>query len=129
MFEQDYIMREIDIMIRMIMKLVFGKERKSDSALWQEVFGSLRDKNGEPDDLVRLLNEKRLKEAEGVLFERITNRRQDDLLTGLAFYDYLQSLSPEELEISKYTPEDAAAGMKHLLQTYGLGQMNGLFLT
>ena len=93
------------------------------------MFGSLRDKNGEPDDLVRLLNEKRLKEAEGVLFERITNRRQDDLLTGLAFYDYLLSLSPEELEISKYTPEDAAAGMKHLLQTYGLGQMNGLFLT
>lgn len=129
MFEQDYIMREIDIMIRMIMKLVFGKERKNDTALWQEVFGTLRNKNGEPDDLVRLLNEKRMKEAETVLFERISSRRQEDLLTGLAFYDYLQSISPEELEAYEYTPEDAAEGMKHLLQTYGLEQMNGLFLT
>lgn len=128
MYEQDFIMREINLMVRMIAKLVFRKDYKQDSALWLEVFGTLRDRNGEPDDLIRLINEKRLKEVEAVLNMRIQQRNLDDLQVGLAFYEYVSNLSPEELEQSDYKPEDAAAGLKHLLQIYGLEQMGDLFL-
>lgn len=110
-FSDDYIMRQIELCTRGIAKVLFGKEDTIDAVSIEQDYVS------QEGLLLRLLKkllyEKKVNEAENVLFETIEQDPQASYLkTALAFYDELQSWTDEELQAADFSRQEIAEGLK-----------------
>ena len=68
----------------------------------------------------QLVEEKKLGEAEDLLFEFALEENRDILKTGLLFYYELNAMSDDELEECGFSREELKEGVDELLTTYGL---------
>ena len=108
MVERDYVMRLIHEMIRALLKLVLHIDWRDDEKdkTVQTVEDS--DLNQRYQKLKNLVEEKRINEAENLLYEYLDELDQDENRAfGLAllFYDMLTGLSEDYLNESGYTRE------------------------
>lgn len=122
MVERDYVMRLIHEMIRALLKLVLHidwREEEKDGTV-QTVADS--DLNQRYQKLKNLVEEKKINEAENLLYEYLDELDQDEnRASGLAllFYDLLTGLSDEYLEESGYTREEVTEGVTAAASRYG----------
>ncbi|HIR28800.1 MAG TPA: hypothetical protein IAB84_12600 [Candidatus Choladousia intestinigallinarum] len=122
MVERDYVMRLIHEMIRALLKLVLHidwREEEKDGTV-QTVADS--DLNQRYQKLKNLVEEKKINEAENLLYEYLDELDQDENRAfGLAllFYDLLTGLSDEYLEESGYTREEVTEGVTAAASRYG----------
>ena len=122
MVERDYVMRLIHEMIRALLKLVLHidwRDEEKDGTV-QTVEDS--DLNQRYQKLKNLVEEKRINEAENLLYEYLDELDQDENRAfGLAllFYDMLTGLSEDYLNESGYTREEVTEGVKMAASRYG----------
>lgn len=76
MFEQDYIMRQIQQIIQILMKIIFKIDTPSPEVFLIKEIG----KREQADDMLRNIDSGNIAEAEQMLFTTIKNRTLDDLL-------------------------------------------------
>lgn len=110
MFEQDYIMREIGMLARMLGKTIFHKEVETIELI---------DENGYTTGdgllyfrLSSLVKQGEIGKAEDLLFDEVrSNPSHQLLLVACQFYADLNNLSDEELEGGGFSKEEIVQGL------------------
>ncbi len=115
-FQDDWIMRQIDIVARFVSKLVFNKDDVSYSAESSEMLS-------ETDSIhlviTRLIKEGRIGEAEDILFDNMFfSDKYIELATD--FYKRLNSMSDKELEAADFSREEVYEGYIDILTKLGV---------
>ena len=116
-YEQDWIMRQIKLMVAAISKIVFHK----DAALYD-----IQDEAGQTENdklhlyLLRLIDEGKANEAEDLLFQSLHPADQDALLLALDFYQRLNALTDEALERMNFSRQEIYDGLREVETIFGL---------
>lgn len=107
-YEKDWLMRQIQLLVQMLARLLFQKDaisyelppeaaRTSDDTLYAE--------------LMRLIAAGNVCEAENRLFERIEPGNLNHMRIALAFYQELNGWSDAALEAAGFPREEIASGV------------------
>lgn len=118
--EQDYIMRMIKEMVRVLFSLMLGKtyisveEEKKNKA---EVSGMRL------PDYLGMVDEGKVNEAENILLDGIDYSDRESIRMVAVFYQYLSEKDEEFLQKCNYSKEEILDGMKQLLDYAGYGQL------
>ncbi len=113
MFENDYIVRTIHDMVRMIVKLIFGIDTEAED---YELDGEAEEAYQKLMDAVQ---EGHLNEAENQLSDLIETEEMEYLKVGLLFYEKLNRLDDKALSEMDYSREEISEGIRNLLEEYG----------
>lgn len=122
MFEQDYMMRMIHEMVRMLIKLLSGK----DTERYDQVEFKEADTEADYERLVRLADGGDICGAENELVENADIGKKDDLRKAVLFYNHLSGMSDEFLNEHNFSREEIAQGLKYMADMYGYGEITGL---
>ena len=123
MFEQDYIMRQIQQILKVLVKVLFNVDSETiTSSLIQDT-----ETRETADYLLRKADSGNISEAENKFFELTENKTMNNFLLGIVFYSYLNEKDDAYLEMNHYSRGDAENCLKRLLSEYGLEYMANLF--
>lgn len=119
-YEQDYIMRLIKDMARMIARLLLGKDSPAYELPEEEEKDSGAD--AAYRELARLIDEGRINEAENRLCDYLDqgSGSREELAAALGFYDYLSGCSEDFLEEHDYSREEIYDGLRELAARFGV---------
>ena len=123
MYEQDYIMRLIQEMVRAVLKLIFHIDMESPA-------GKLLEDSEEKavlDTLLDLADEGKINEAENTVFEITENMDYKNLEVALLFYSYLNEKSDDFLEENDFSRDEVREGLQEIVSRYGLGSIADMF--
>ena len=119
-YEQDYIVRLIKDMAKMIAKLLLGK----DSPAYELPEDESRDTEEDAAyrELVHMIDEGRINEAENQLSDYLDqgSGSREELAAALGFYMYLNSCSEDFLEEHDYSREEIYDGIRGLSERFGV---------
>lgn len=113
MFENDFVMRTIHDMTRMILKLLFGIDPEAEDYELNQESDEVYQK------LLNMIKEGQINEAENWVYELTEKADMDYLEVGVLFYDRLNELDNKTLDHLNYSREEIAEGLKSLLDRYG----------
>lgn len=125
MFEQDYIMRIIKDVIRMVLKLVFHIDTESPT---EELVMDAESKYA-LEQLMKQVDDGQINEAENKLFAMTEDMEKQSLEVALLFYSYLNDKDDDFLEEHDFSREEVKNGLEHIVSKYGLTGVIDLFLT
>ena len=116
--EKDYYMRIVHEMVRMLIRLVFGKDidRNEEEAVPLEVMERYR-------KLTAMADDGDINEAENLL---LGSRAYFEL--ALMFYEKLNGKTDEFLEEHDYSREEVLDGIKYVVDYYGYGSLMDAFV-
>ncbi|MCM1132903.1 MAG: DUF6483 family protein [Ruminococcus flavefaciens] len=125
MFEQDYIMRQIHQMIKILVRVLFNVDDETPSlSLIQNT--EAKETAG---NLLRKADYGNIAEAVSELSELVKNETMDNLLIGIVFYSYLNEKDDDYLETNGFSRDSIENGIKYLLSEYGLETMADIFFS
>lgn len=124
MFEQDYIMRQLNEMIRAIFKMLFGIDTKSPTV---ELLESREDVEL-LESLFELIDDGIIRDAESLLLYGSIDGSIGSLKTALLFYSYLNDKTDEFLEENGFSREDIKSGINKLMDRYNLSDLARVIL-
>lgn len=120
MFRDDYLIRQIEVIVKYIAETVLGKKDKNYNITTEKNFEN--DSTG--NDIIylyELVDSGEINLAENILFEKIENNHSYDLLeTGLDFYIYLNNKSNKFLEENNFSKQEIIDGLEDLQKIFGL---------
>lgn len=123
MFEEDYIMRQIHQILKVLVKVLFNVDSETiSSSMIQD-----RETRETADYLLRKIDSGNINQAENELSELTENRTMNNLLAGIVFYSYLNEKDDNYLENNDFSRDEVEDGMKQLLSEYGLNDMIDIF--
>lgn len=111
-YEHDWVMRQIQLLVVAIAKLLFGKNilvEEAESAVDKRM-----------QELVEKLKDEGVCKAEDWLIERIDPEDKLWLETALRFYAAVNELSDSELEDQNFSREEIREGIIHVCKLYGI---------
>lgn len=118
--KNDFVMRQIRDMVRMLAKIVLGRDtieyKDNEDMKFSEMSHIYT-------DLIRMVDEGKINEAENLLFDEINKDENKSFEMALRFYDYLNSLSDVYLEENNYSREEVKEGVQNLADSRGLGML------
>jgi len=113
--EQDFIMRQIQMLMRFVASILFGKDSISEELSAEET--------GETGELYtqlkELLSANEICRAEDMLLDNF-NHSKDYLRIATWFYNKLNTLTDEELEASDFSREEIHEGLQNILSRSGI---------
>lgn len=122
-FQKDYLMRQIEDMVRIIVKVLFGKDLFKYEIIDE---ANLTQTNMLYANLMALVSQRKLCEAEDLLYESIESGNADHARIALDFYDTINALSDDELESSNFSREEIKDGLKQITAILGV-KIDGIF--
>jgi hypothetical protein len=115
--QKDWLMRQIENICRLIAKLLFNKQ----SPRYEIVDVST---NTETDllhkELIGLLNEFKINEAENLLFDRINALNINYLLVAIDFYTRLNEYDDDFLSKNDFSREEIESGLREVQKIFGI---------
>ena len=124
MVEQDYIIRMIKEMVRVILKLLFNIDLDSPTT---ELFKN-EQKQSLLNDLLNRIDEGDINNAENELFSIIENREKEDFEIAILFYSYLNDMDEDFLLEHDFSREEVKSGLQAILSKYGFKGITDIFL-
>lgn len=119
MFENDYIMWEIEKLTRLLAMAMFHKEL--DTTEFVDEKGNLSGGQFLSYRLNRMVLEGEIGKAEDLLFESLEEDAGDDYKrAALDFYSALQRLPDEKLEAGGFSREEILEGLEDLRGRFGI---------
>jgi hypothetical protein len=134
MFEQDYIMRLISEIIRMLLNLILHIDTKSKEQLdFEKEENKISNYDQQKyEKLLYLVDAGKINEAENILLEETDQSNLGDLELAFMFYTYLNEKEDEYLEQCNYSRTEITQGIRHISGIYGYdglaGSLINLFL-
>ena len=122
-FQKDYLMRQIEDMVRIIVKVLFGKDLFKYEIIDE---ANLTQTDMLYANLMALVSQRKLCEAEDLLYESIESGNADHARIALDFYDTINALSDDELESSNFSREEIKDGLKQITAILGV-KIDGIF--
>lgn len=127
MFENDYLMRQIDLLTSALGKMLFQKDITIDE-------GAIIDDDGVISQgylllyqLKGLIREKKINEAEDLLFDTIeAEPREEYLKTAVDFYTDLFQMSDKELADCDFSRDEIGEGFVDVLSLYHIETVDKL---
>ena len=121
-FQDDWVMRQIEMMARFVANVVFGKK---EGEVQYEIIGDINDSSTlTPTDLLHLELMKLIKEgdigtAEDMLYENIEySDKYIELATD--FYQKLNSLSDQQLQQGNFSRDEVYEGYLEMMSLLGV---------
>lgn len=119
MFENDYLMRQIELLSNALGKMLFQKDITIDEGAIIDDQGTISQGYLLLYQLKGMVREKRLNEAEDLLFDTIEKEpREEFLQSAVDFYADLQQMSDEELADCDFSREEIREGFSDILAIY-----------
>lgn len=117
MYEQDYIMRTISNLIKVLSKIIFGKDR----AIY-ELSEDERYKQSDKlhKELLLLLSEEKINEAENLIFEELNPKDNRQMMVAIDFYQRLNNLDDEFLQQNNFSRKEIEEGLKDIAKRAGI---------
>ena len=121
--EKDYYMRIVHEMVRMLIRLVFGKDIDSndEAAVPLEVMERYR-------KLTAMADDGDINEAENLLLDGLDQGSRAYFELALMFYEKLNGKTDEFLEEHDYSREEVLDGIKYVVDYYGYGSLMDAFV-
>lgn len=113
-YQEDYLIRAINNMIKAIFVMIFGAQ----------TYNNLADEIREDQaremliHLLVMIEVGKINEAENLLFMAIENKTDDNLKLGLTFYYYLNKRSDEFLHEHGFSRKEIEEGLGELMAFY-----------
>ncbi|NLY67115.1 MAG: hypothetical protein GX069_06095 [Tissierellia bacterium] len=117
MYEQDYIIRLVRNMVKIIAKAFLGKEGAKYEITDEQ---NLTQTDLLHRRLLHLLKEGKINEAENMLFEEVDTNDIKYLELALDFYNRLNEMDDEFLENNNFSRKEVEEGLKDLLKEFGI---------
>ena len=118
--EEDYIMRMIKEMVRVLFSLAFGKKYVSVE-LEKENKYEVSGKNLKI--FLNMIDLGQINEAENILLDSIDYTNKNEVMAVALFYQYLSEKDNQFLENNNYTKEEVLSGFKQLLMKSGYSDL------
>lgn len=120
MFQNDYFMRQIEMLVRFLAKLIFNKETTVYEVIIDEE-GNITPAGLLYLELNTMIKEGRINEAENLLFDRIETTYDNEYLEiAIDFYSQINNLTDEFLQEHDFSREEAVEGLSKVKQLYGI---------
>ena len=117
MYKQDYIMRQIRNLVRFLSKIFLNK----DIPIYQlPDTGEYTDTDYLYKELLFLLNQGKINEAENLLFENLDPGNKKYIELALDFYEKINNFSDDYLSENNFTRKEIEEGLKELSKKLGL---------
>ena len=113
-FEQDYIMRMIQDVVRFLMQLITGRQQ------FQYDFANFA-------RLIALADAGRINSAENMMYEDLDPEDKEYLMLGLAFYSHINEYSDDFLTAADYSRAEIQEGIRSLLNEYGITGLDAIY--
>ena len=123
MFEQDYIMRLVHEIARVLAKILFNINSETVSE-------ELESRIEETDILEKLLDMVdigKINEAENELYDLLNQGTTNCIETAILFYSYLNDKSDEFLKENDYSREEVKEGIEGIAERVGLSDLINTF--
>ncbi len=121
MFEQDYIMRQIHFLAKMVAKFLFGIDSPT---LTEELEDRLSEnETGILKTLIQMIDSGEIGKAEDILFDIIENKEKGYVETALLFYTFLEKKSDEFLILSGFSREEVNEGFRDAMKMCGVEEI------
>lgn len=117
MFEQDYIMRLIEELIRFLAKVFLNKETVTYELSHEEKYTQIDNLHKQ---LLNLIKQGKINEAENMLYERMDLKDKKYVELTLDFYERLNNLDDEFLEKSNFSRKEIEQGLKEIAKELGI---------
>lgn len=118
MFQNDYILREIENLSRFLARTIFHKEAALELIDEQ---GYITEGGALYQRLRALLEENKICEAEDLLFNEFEQLPQQQRMeVALQFYQDVQMLSDEQLESANFSRQEILDGLEAVHRAYGV---------
>ena len=125
MFEQDYIMRLVHEIARVLAKILFNM----DSETVSEELESRIEETDILEKLLNMLDKGQINEAENKLYDMLDVGAPNCIETAILFYSYLNEKSDEFLKENDYSRGEVKEGIEDVAEKVGLsGLINTLFI-
>lgn len=125
MFEQDYVMRLIKEMVRMILKLLFNIDTESPTTELLEN----KEERETLENLLDMVDAGKINEAENKLYDLISATDINSLEVALLFYSYLNDKADDFLEENDFSRDEIKLGIENVADRFGLSSIAQMFLT
>ncbi|MBS4534745.1 hypothetical protein GOQ29_03845 [Clostridium sp. D2Q-14] len=117
MFQQDYVMKMIEDIVRFLAKVIFNKDTIDYQVLDEE--------NYTPTDylykeLISLINKGKINEAENLLYEKLDCKDKKHMELALDFYQRLNNFEDDFLEKNNFSREEIEEGLKEVAKKFGI---------
>ena len=116
MFEQDYVMRMVKEIARVLAKIIFN----ADSETIEEDLKEDKETQQKLTELFDMIDEGLINEAENIIFEILEKGNKTDLQIALQFYSYLNDKSDLFLEKHNFSREEILLGLRDVMAQYGV---------
>lgn len=118
MFQNDYLMRQIQMMVQFIARMILKRNA--------EVFKAATDEYGNisPDgelylDLMSKIKQGKINEAENILFDAIEQNPNNSMLEiALDFYRTLGEMPDDFLEENNFSKDEVCQGLNDIMKIY-----------
>ena len=117
LFEKDWMMRQITVLVRSVAQLVFHRDSVQYTV---EDVTRLTATDQLHNDLMNLVAEGKLNEAEDFLFEHYLPGDREYLRLALDFYQRLNLLTDDELEARNFSRDEIHDGLKDIMAQSGM---------
>ncbi len=123
MFENDYIVKQINIMVKFFARVLFNKDTTECYNIKDEK-GNITGKGKLCVSLRILVDEGKINEAENLLFSEIEEKKDIDLLeVALDFYEYLNEKEDEFLEENGFSHQEILEGIHAVQKIYNIEEI------
>jgi hypothetical protein len=116
-FQKDWLMRQIEMILRFIISLLFMKEY---AAYEIDCENSISANDPLYEQVMRLLSEGKICEAEDLLFDNFDADNNEFLKLAVYFYATINKLSDEELEARNFSREEIKDGLHEIMKRRGI---------
>ena len=116
-YQQDFIMRQIELITKFIAESVFKKESPEYDIIKKADLSATEDLHNK---LVRMIEEDKINEAENLLFDMMDTDNKEYLEVALDFYSRLTKLEDIKLEKNDFTNEVIAQGVLDISSKFGM---------
>ena len=117
MFEQDYIMRLVHEIARVLAKILFN----IDSETVSEELESRIEETDVLEQLLDMDDSGQINEAENKLYDLLNTGAPNCIETAILFYSYLNDKSDEFLKENDYSRGEVKEGIENVAERVGLG--------
>ncbi len=118
MFQNDYIMREIENLSRAVAKVFFQKDVISNEIFDQQ--GNISESNFLYHRLKLLIHDRRINEAEDLLFEEVEQNNSEEIIkVAIKFYQDLQELDDKTLLDCDFSQQEILEGIQAIQKISG----------
>lgn len=121
MFQNDWIMRQIEMAVQFIVRMLFGRELLDDGLI-EEI------RAGESGPLLRkleqMIKKSKINEAENLLFDAMSPGDVETLRVALVFYETLNAMDDRALDDAGFGREEIRDGLSDITRQYGINIMD-----